>query len=107
MKFFESLEDDEITLRSCLLVSRFWYKLSVRILWRDVWNFKHNNRYEVASAIPGTLISCLPNESIELLHKNNIFISTKQPYAAFCRVLSINMIHQIITRNTTEKYYYG
>src|SRR5205814_7660182 len=79
----------------------FWCNLSVRILWSDVVNFKHDNRSE--AAILGTLISCLPNKSIEILRKKNIFISTptsKQPlfnYAAFCRVLSFNMIYQIIT----------
>src|SRR5947199_8616860 len=87
---FENLEDDKITLHSCLLVSRIWCKISVRILWRDIWNFKYSNRQsEVASAILSTLISCLPNESKELLQKNEIFISIllKPPlftYAAFC-----------------------
>ena len=105
-EMLENLGDDKITLHSCLLVSRLWCKISVRILWRDIWRFKYsvtpNCQLEVASAILSTLISCLPNESKELIHNNEIFISTptsKPPlfnYAAFCKVLSIYNIGEII-----------
>src|SRR5436305_7752581 len=69
---FENLKDDKITLHSCLLVSRLWCKISVRIFWRKLLSFN----YSVTPAIFGTLISCLPVESKEFLHKNEIFIST-------------------------------
>src|SRR5437764_2947126 len=106
-EIFENLDDDKITLHSCLLVSRLWCKISVRILWRDIWNFRYyvgsyNRQLVVASSILCTLISCLPNESKELLHKNEIFILTptsKPPlfnYLSFFKVLSINEIGQII-----------
>src|SRR3954447_13779849 len=102
---FEILEDDKTTLHSCLLVNRLWCKISIRILWRNIWSFKYTVTYdrqlEVSSAILSTLISCLPNESKELLHENEIFISTpsKPPlfnYAAFCKVLSIGDIGKLI-----------
>src|SRR6266480_2331705 len=105
-EIFENLEDDKISLHSCLLVSRLWCKVSVRILWRDIWNFKNSVTYQrrlkVESAILSTLFACLPNESKELLHKNEIFISTPTSnpptfnYAAFCKVLSIHEISRII-----------
>ena len=38
-EILENLENDKITLRSCLLVSRLWCKVSVKILWRNVWKF--------------------------------------------------------------------
>ena len=69
---FENLEDDKVTLHSCLLVNRLWCEVSVRILWRKIWNY-------------GTLISCLPNESKELLRKNEIFIST--PSNHYCLIM--------------------
>src|SRR5436305_6907671 len=100
-EIFEYLEDDKITLRSCLLVSHLWCEVSVRILWRNIWSF---NQLKVKPAILRTLISCLPNESKELLNENGIFISTptaKPPlfnYAAFCKVLSIDEICQMIDR---------
>src|SRR5580765_1002388 len=91
---FEYLEDDKFTLHSCLLVNRLWCEISVRILWRDIWNLRYSvtgkHQLKVASATLSTLIACLPNESKEFLHKNEIFISTptsKPPlfnYAAFC-----------------------
>src|SRR3954464_10980625 len=98
-EIFEIL-DDKMALHSCLLVSRLWCKISVRILWRNIWRFKYTYKLKVASAILSTLISCLPNESKEILHKNEIFISipSKPPlfnYAAFCKVLSIGEIGKI------------
>ena len=36
---FEYLEEDEATLRSCLLVNRLWCEVSVRILWRSIKNY--------------------------------------------------------------------
>src|SRR5436190_20615753 len=105
-EIFEYLEDDKITLHSCLLVNRLWCKASVRILWSDIWSFKCSVSYEcqleMDSAILSTLVSCLPNESKEFLLKNEIFISTptsKPPlfnYVSFCKVLSVNDISRII-----------
>src|SRR2546423_15298990 len=97
---FENLEDDKITLHSCLLVNRLWCKISVRILWRNIWNFKYSviykRRPKVASAILSKLIACLPKESKELLFNYRIHILTPTPnpplfnYVAFCEVLPIN-----------------
>ncbi len=56
---FEYLED-KVDLRSCLLVNRLWCKVSVRILWASIQNYN-------------TLITCLSDESKEILHKNEIF----------------------------------
>src|SRR5437764_13145513 len=49
-EIFEYLEDDKVTLRSCLLVNHLWCEVSVRILWRSIRNYN-------------TLIACLPNDS--------------------------------------------
>ena len=61
---FEYLEDDKVTLYSCILVNRLWCKVSVRILWRSDRVYNNRTYY--------TLISCLPNESKEILSKNGI-----------------------------------
>ncbi|RIA90907.1 hypothetical protein C1645_822743 [Glomus cerebriforme] len=63
---------DKSTLYSYLLVNRLWCEISVRILWRNIW--KVNQNIKVDSAILNTLVTCLPNESKELLYKNEIFI---------------------------------
>ena len=93
-EIFEHLEENRTTLHSCLLVNRLWCKISVRILWRNIWNFGQKRPLRLAeTSILSILIACLPDESKELLHMNKIFISTptsKPPlfnYAAFCKVL--------------------
>src|SRR4051812_28699364 len=98
-EIFEYLEEDKVTLYSCLLVNRLWCEISVRILWRNVWN---TASFPGSLKILSTLIACLPIESKDLLHKNGIFISTptsKPPlfnYASFFKVLSIGKIDEII-----------
>ncbi|RIA99338.1 hypothetical protein C1645_811577 [Glomus cerebriforme] len=103
-EIFEYLEDDKITLRSCLLVNRLWCEIAVRILWRNVWNFHYSVqcRSHTPLSIVRTLITCLPDESKNLLYKNGISIITptwKTPifnYASFCKVLSIYQIGKMI-----------
>src|SRR5438046_4988486 len=77
---FEYLEENKVTLHSCLLVNRLWCEISVRIFWKKIRNFN-------------TLIACLPNESKEILYNNGISISNSKPpmfnYASFCKVLSV------------------
>ncbi|RIA88173.1 hypothetical protein C1645_256011 [Glomus cerebriforme] len=109
-EILECLEEDKITLRSCLLVNRLWCKLTVKILWRNIWSFKYvfpyqqfeQHRLKIESSILSTLISCLPNESKEILHKNEIPISTPTSnspifnYASFCKILPICEIVEVI-----------
>ncbi|GBB98651.1 hypothetical protein RclHR1_03290009 [Rhizophagus clarus] len=112
-EILEYLEEDWLTLHSCLLVNRLWCELTVKILWRNIWNFKNFKnqitQLRAASSILSTLISCFPNESKELLYKNNILISppTSKPplfnYAAYCRVLSTYGIDKIVNNVLDNK----
>ncbi|CAB4377644.1 uncharacterized protein OCT59_003918 [Rhizophagus irregularis] len=102
-EIFEYLEEDKKTLQSCLLVNHLYCEIAVRILWRNVWNFQYKAR--ASSSIIGTLISCLPKESKELLYKNGILIidqTQRSPffnYPSFCKVLSIHKIDHMIQHN--------
>ena len=93
-EIFENLNYDKFTLHSCILVNRLWCKVSVRILWRNVWDYNNRTYY--------TLISCLPDESKEILSNNDIIISTstsKSPvfnYASFCKILPIDQVYRKI-----------
>ncbi|CAB4429352.1 unnamed protein product [Rhizophagus irregularis] len=99
------LENDKFTLNSCILVNRFWCEVSVRIFWRNVWNYNTLNFR--------TLIACLSNKSKEILCENGIIISTptsKFPtynYASFCKVLSVeqvyNKINLLLKRTISSK----
>ncbi|EXX54787.1 uncharacterized protein OCT59_019261 [Rhizophagus irregularis] len=87
-KIFECLEKDKATLHSCLLVNRLCCRISVEILWRNIWDFK------CIDQIMRTLIDCLPNESKDLLINNGVTsIPISNPplfnYVSFCKVLSI------------------
>src|SRR6266496_4849428 len=88
-EIFEYLEKDKVALHSCLLVNRLWCEVSVRILWRSVYNYNKQTY--------NTLIkSCLTNESKEILFNNGIIVQTSitKPsmfkYASFCKILSIS-----------------
>ncbi|GBB98782.1 hypothetical protein RclHR1_03320008 [Rhizophagus clarus] len=93
-EIFEYLENDKASLHSCLLVNRLWCEVSVRILWRNSWNYNSFNYI--------TLISCLSDESKEILSNNGIIIlnSTSKPpmfdYASFCKVLSVDSVYYLI-----------
>src|SRR5437764_11295756 len=84
-EIFECLEKDKVTLHSCLLVNRLWCEVSVRILWKSVWNYD-------------TLIACLPNESKKILRINRINVPTptsKLPlfnYIEFIKILEIDNV---------------
>src|SRR6266542_1652941 len=113
-EIFEYLEEDKVTLHSCLLVNRLWCQVTVRILWRDIWSFHYNvqqyrpYRTYVPLSIFNTLIACIPCESKKLLYKNGIVTSTlsRNPpffnYASFCKVLSLYKIDKII-ENVIQK----
>ncbi|GBB97400.1 hypothetical protein RclHR1_02990001 [Rhizophagus clarus] len=98
----EYLEEDRHTLYSCLLVNRLWCEISVRILWRNIWDFERQSQLFGMESILDTLFTFLPNESKEFLHENKIFISipiSKQSlfnYPSFCKALSIYGISKIV-----------
>ncbi|GBC07732.1 hypothetical protein RclHR1_07660008 [Rhizophagus clarus] len=90
----ENLDDDRYTLHSCVLVNHLWCEISVRIFWRNGYNYNISNFK--------TLVFCLPNESKEILSKNGITIvtpTTKFPtfnYASFCKLFSVNRVQRKI-----------
>ena len=96
-EIFECLEEDKVTLRSCLLVNHLWCEVSVRILWKSIRNYN-------------TLIACLPDESKEILFKNGIVtsMSASRPpmfnYVSFCKVLSIRYVNGKIKQLLNNHY---
>src|ERR1044072_2164892 len=68
------LKRDKFSLHSCLLVNRFWCNVAVRILWKDIWSFKYD--CDSSLKLVGILIACLPDESKNLLHGNEIWVPT-------------------------------
>ncbi len=104
---FEYLDEDKISLRSCLLVNRLWCTTAVSILWRNIWDIRYKIKYNlyrthVPSSILSTLIAFLPNESKNLLNINEISIpapTSNLPlfnYISFIKVLLFYRIDKII-----------
>src|SRR5688572_7632120 len=112
-EIFEHLEGYPTSLRSCLLVNRFWCKIAVRILWKNVWNVPNSMNYEYRKYVPlsilSTLIACLPNESKNLLYENGISILTptsKSPlfnYISFIKALSFSNIEFVVDVTLNKK----
>ncbi|RIA80896.1 hypothetical protein C1645_837877 [Glomus cerebriforme] len=100
-EIFEYLEKDMITLYSCLLINRIWCQVSVRILWRNSWNYN--------ACTYNTLIACLPNESKDILNGKGIIIPTPTSgppmfnYASFCKIISTDMIDNSIEQLLKEQ----
>ncbi|PKC62397.1 hypothetical protein RhiirA1_465177 [Rhizophagus irregularis] len=109
-EIIEFLETDKFTLYTCLLVNRLWCKISVRILWRNTFDFiYHEKSSNIYPSILSTLIACLPDESKNLLYNNGISISppTSKPllfnYASFFKTLSIFGISRMIASVLKDK----
>ncbi|POG68094.1 hypothetical protein GLOIN_2v1878611 [Rhizophagus irregularis DAOM 181602=DAOM 197198] len=72
-EILEYLEKDKFSLHSCLLVNRLWCKISVRILWRNIWTINlvgYEHRLKVEKSILNMLIICLPNKSKKYLQSS-------------------------------------
>src|SRR5687767_5307837 len=102
-EIFEHLEEYPTYLRSCLLVNRFWCKIAVRILWKNILNFPNSMYSKPASSSSlNTLVACLPNESKNLLYENGISILTSTPksplfnYISFIKALSFSNIKHVV-----------
>src|SRR6266498_489844 len=114
-EIIEYLEEDKISLRSCLSVNRLWCTVAVRILWRNVWNIQHNLTYNhqkhAPSSILSTLIACLPNESKNILNVNGISIPspTSNPpsfnYILFIKDLTFYQIEKIIENAIKNQWF--
>src|ERR1044072_6857100 len=95
-EIFEYLEQNSLYL--CLLVNRLWCRVAVRILWRNALSFRKDIRPQLLN----TLISCLPNDSKELLYTNGIFIPTPTSnpplfnYISYIKVLPIYETNRLI-----------
>src|SRR3989337_711262 len=111
-EIFEHLEEYPTSLRSCLLVNKFWCKIAVRILWKNILNFPNGtySRPYVLLSILSTLIACLPNESKNLLYENGISILTPTPksplfnYIPFINALSFYNIEHVVEVTLNKKH---
>ncbi|PKY20229.1 hypothetical protein RhiirB3_433476 [Rhizophagus irregularis] len=116
-KILEFLDNDMVTLHSCLLVNEECSKIAVEILWKDIYKIQASAEElygieledESDQNILSTLYSCLSKESKELLIQNNIIIesptlkSPKYDYPSYCKYLDAGYINQLIIIHLGEE----
>ncbi|RIA94288.1 hypothetical protein C1645_873552 [Glomus cerebriforme] len=65
---FTELQEDSASLYSCILVNRFWCRIAVPILWKNIFIYGKYSRKKLYNVI----IHLLPQSSKQLLFDNNI-----------------------------------
>ncbi|CAG8506990.1 2496_t:CDS:1 [Acaulospora morrowiae] len=127
-EIFENLEDENVTLFSCLLVKRSWCEAIVPILWRNpLKDVYEKNKNELPIMVQcgynqilcikknliyllRTLLLCLSNESKDLLSKsgyelsNDVLRRPRYDYASYCRYISTADISMLIWNGMNQKY---
>ncbi|GBB85215.1 hypothetical protein RclHR1_11780007 [Rhizophagus clarus] len=97
------LQNDEIALRTCLLVNKTWSEIVIPILWKNPWKYlKDGNE----SLLLKVIISHLSEKSKKNLSTRFKYLlnSYERPlfdYISFCKYLNIQEIERII--NTVDK----
>ncbi|RGB41389.1 hypothetical protein C1646_810712 [Rhizophagus diaphanus] len=64
------LQNDSNSLYSCILVNRFWCRMTIPILWKNPLAFKNISHDKFYT----TIINMLPTSSIKFLVENNIVL---------------------------------
>ncbi|GBC30733.1 uncharacterized protein OCT59_015881 [Rhizophagus irregularis] len=92
---FKELEDDKMTLISCLSVNKIWCEIIIPIFWNDPWKYLSRGREKLLLEV---IISHLSDESRDNLSKY-LIKSFKKPlfnYISFCKILNLIEIEKII-----------
>ena len=90
---------DNKTLYKCLFVNRYWCRLSVAILWREPFNYRHYGNHSQLNAkfstVINTLLSCLDENEISSLIPYRLNFNNQTPlfeYGKFVKSLIIIFI---------------
>ena len=112
-EIFEYLEENKVALHSCLLINRQWCEISVRILWRNIWNYKRTSLIEIYEDVElkilRTLVSCLPDDSKDFLFektkiqigKGNLQRLIMQNFVEFFQYMKL-MIHSVLVNQKSS-----
>src|SRR3954447_4694822 len=104
---FEELQDDSVSLFSCLMVNRIWCETVIPVLWRNPWRYCINYH---KSCLFGIFISCLPNDIKEFLTSVGIqlppisYQSRLFDYFSFCKSINVNVTNFIISTGAFSDY---
>ncbi|RHZ45415.1 hypothetical protein Glove_680g44 [Diversispora epigaea] len=125
---FEHFKDEYSALFNFLQVNKFWCETVVPILWRNpLKNQYENGKNQIPIMVKGshslmfcvrkesicllrTLLTCLPNESKNLLSQNGYELSNeilRQPifnYASYCRCICTSDVSMLIWSGINKRY---
>ncbi|CAG8463879.1 112_t:CDS:2 [Diversispora eburnea] len=125
---FEHFKDEYAALFNFLQVNKFWCEAVVPILWRNpLKNQYENGKNQIPIMVKGshslmfcvrkesicllrTLLTCLPNESKNLLSQNGYELSNeilRQPifdYANYCRCICTSDVSMLIWSGINKRY---
>jgi hypothetical protein len=97
----EELQDDSITLFSCLMVNELWCnKITIPILWRNPW--RYNINYSNKNNLFNIIYSYLSQEiKITIKLTSHSLSPYQQPllfdYLSYCKSINIKIINDIIS----------
>ena len=69
-EIFEQLEEDKITLRSCLLANHLCCQVAIRILWRNIWNYCFSEEKLVTDETVINLLLMIPKTALLMNNRN-------------------------------------
>ncbi|CAG8487933.1 10255_t:CDS:1 [Diversispora eburnea] len=101
-EIFDYFSDDMFTLHSCILVNRLWSEVATPLFWRKTSNLLSIPKKYIMGSIFRNWISCLSEESKNILSDNGIILTSpiKRPpmfdYLGFCRSLSYWDITKVV-----------
>jgi hypothetical protein len=100
---FEELQDDSVSLFTCLTVNRLWCETVVPILWRNPW--RYDITYYNKNYLFTIIASYLSDDIKEFLTKQISPISSQSllfDYLSFCRSINVNIMKYIISIGSTS-----
>ncbi|GBC21727.2 hypothetical protein GLOIN_2v1511704 [Rhizophagus irregularis DAOM 181602=DAOM 197198] len=99
------LQNDSSSLYSCILVNRFWCRMTIPILWKNPLAFKNISHDKFYT----TIINMLPTSSIKFLVENNIVlpspIISRRPLFNYLSFLSQILPEQEIYKLFINNYF--
>jgi hypothetical protein len=105
---FEELQDDSVSLFSCLMVNRLWCETAIPTLWRNPWCYDidySNKKYlfiMIASYLSDEIKKFITSQ--EILLRSVSYQLLLFDYLSFCKSINVNTINIITSIGTSLDY---
>ncbi|GBB83132.1 hypothetical protein RclHR1_00010014 [Rhizophagus clarus] len=92
----QELQDDKVSLYSCLTVNKTWSEIVIPIIWKNPWKYLGKGNENL---LLNTIIKHLPDESKDNLSKYFKMSSYQKPlfnYISYCKHLNLDEIDRLL-----------